>query len=304
MNLQRIALGAGNFGGIGSAPAFFGQGQAEAEAFIIMDTAWELGITHFDTADAYGGGRSETAIGRWMKTRGQRPTITTKTYNPMAEGADHGLAPDRIRRQLQSSLERLGVDHVELYLAHEFDPDTPLADTFEAFEDAQDDGLIGAYGVSNFDHGQLELAIDSGDPEAIQNGRSLLDRTDDGLLELCATCGVAYSAFSPLCGGWLAGRYRRGEPFPEGSRMTQRPEPYSHLENDRTFDALERLEEVARDRGHSLAGLALAWLLADPRVTQVVIGPSRPEHLEPVSEALGNPLSEREREHVEALCSS
>jgi len=302
VELPRIALGAGNFGGIGSAPAFFGQGQTEAEAFAIMDAAWGLEITHFDTADAYGGGRSETAIGRWMRARGQRPTITTKTYNPMAEGADHGLAPDRIRRQLRSSLERLGVDHVALYLAHEFDPDTPLTDTFEAFEDAQDDGLIGAYGVSNFDHGQLEQAIDSGDPEAIQNGRSLLDRSDDGLLDLCATCGVAYSAFSPLCGGWLTGRYRRGQPFPPGSRMTQRPEPYSHLENERTFDALEHLEDVARGRGHSLAALALAWLLADPRVTQVVIGPSRPEHLEPVREALDNPLTEREREQIEALC--
>ena len=121
--IPRIALGCGNFGGVGSAPAFFGQGQNEQEAIALMDAAWELGITHFDTADAYGGGRSEAAIGRWIKARGIRPGLTTKTYNPMDTGADHGLAPARINRQFQSSLERLGVDRVELYLAHEFDPE-------------------------------------------------------------------------------------------------------------------------------------------------------------------------------------
>src|SRR5919201_4752988 len=118
VEISRIILGCGNFGGVGSAPAFFGQGQSEEEAFALMDAAWELGITWFDTADAYGGGRSEDAIGRWCRSRGVRPQITTKTYNPMAEGADSGLSRARIERQLASSLDRLGADHVELYLAH------------------------------------------------------------------------------------------------------------------------------------------------------------------------------------------
>src|SRR5436305_8048197 len=98
--IARIALGCGNFGGVGSAPEFFGQGLGERDAYALMDAAWDMGISHFDTADAYGGGRSETAIGRWMASRGQRPAITTKTYNPMHAGADHGLAPKRIARQL------------------------------------------------------------------------------------------------------------------------------------------------------------------------------------------------------------
>jgi hypothetical protein len=85
-----------------------------------VDAAWELGITHFDTADAYGGGRSERAIGRWIHSRGVQPMITTKTYNPMDCGADHGLAPERIARQLESSFQRLGVERVDLYLAHDF----------------------------------------------------------------------------------------------------------------------------------------------------------------------------------------
>jgi len=91
--LARIALGCGNFGGVGSAPEFFGQGLSQDQAFAVMDAAWQAGITHFDTADAYGGGRSEAAIGHWIATRGVRPRLTTKTYNPMTAGADHGLAP-------------------------------------------------------------------------------------------------------------------------------------------------------------------------------------------------------------------
>src|SRR5712691_7569170 len=99
-------LGCGNFGGIGSDPRFYGGGQGADEAFAIMDAAWELGIDWFDTADAYGGGRSETIIGNWMRARGVRPLITTKTYNPMHEGGDYGLAPTRVRRQIATSLER------------------------------------------------------------------------------------------------------------------------------------------------------------------------------------------------------
>jgi aryl-alcohol dehydrogenase-like predicted oxidoreductase len=110
---------------------------------------------------------------------------------------------------------------------------------------------------------------------------------------------VAYLAFGPLAGGWLTGKYRRGVPYPAGSRMTQRPEPYQELVADRTFEALARLQAMAADRGTSRAGLALAWLLADDRVTQIVIGPGRPEHLAPVAEALAHPLTQQEQSTIE-----
>jgi aryl-alcohol dehydrogenase-like predicted oxidoreductase len=301
LTVARIALGCGNFGGVGSAPAFFGQGLTEDQAFELMDAAWAAGLTHFDTADAYGGGRSEQAIGRWIRSRGVRPRLTTKTFNPMQAGADHGLRPDRIARQLGASLDRLGLDHIELYLAHDYDPDVPLAETFGAFRAAQDDGLIGAYGVSNFDAAQLTAALADGAPQAIQNSYSLLTRQDEPeLLSLCAERGVAYLAFSPLAGGWLTGKYRRGLPYPSGSRMTQRPEPYAGFVTDRTFEALDKLAAIAAGRGTSLAGLALAWLLADDRVAQVVIGPGRPEHLAPVAEALAHPVTGPERAAIEA----
>jgi 1-deoxyxylulose-5-phosphate synthase len=294
--IARIALGCGNFGGIGSAPDFFGQGLTQDQAIELMDAAWESGISHFDTADAYGGGRSERAIGRWIAARGVRPKLTSKTFNPMREGADSGLHPERITRQLRMSLDRLGVDEIDVYLAHAFDPDVPLAETFGAFEAARDAGLIAAYGVSNFDTAQLTAALAAGAPQAIQNAYSLLTREDEsGLLPLCARQGVAYLAFSPLAGGWLTGKYRPGEPFPPESRMSKRPEPYRQFTSGRTYQALAEIGAMAAGRGMSMAGLALAWLLADERVTQIVIGPGRPEHLKPVGEALGQPLTGDER---------
>jgi aryl-alcohol dehydrogenase-like predicted oxidoreductase len=301
ITVSRIALGCGNFGGVGSAPAFFGQGLTEDQAFELMDAAWESGIDWFDTADAYGGGRSERAIGRWMAARGVRPRLTTKTFNRMEADADQGLKPDRIGRQLRSSLDRLGVGHVELYLAHEFDPDVPLAETLGTFGAAQADGLIGAYGVSNFDAAQLEAALAAGAPRAVQNSYSLLARRDEReVLPLCAGRGVAYLAFSPLAGGWLTGKYRRGAAYPTGSRMTQRPEPYREFVTGSTFDALDRLQAIAANRGTSMAGLALGWLLAGDRVAQVVIGPGRPEHLAPAAEALRHPVTAAERAEIEA----
>jgi 1-deoxyxylulose-5-phosphate synthase len=301
LTVSRIALGCGNFGGIGSAPEFFGQGLTEDQAFGLMDAAYQAGIDWFDTADAYGGGRSERAIGRWIASRGVRPRLTTKTFNPMQAGADHGLKPDRIARQLRSSLDRLGVDRVELYLAHEYDPDVPLAELSGAFGAAQADGLIGAYGVSNFDAAALAAALAAGTPQAVQNSYSLLTRQDEReVLPLCAARGVAYLAFGPLAGGWLTGKYRRGMPYPAGSRMTQRPEPYQAFVTGLTFDALDRLQAIAARRGTSLAGLALGWLLADDRVAQVVIGPGRPEHLAPVAEALRQPVTGAERTEIEA----
>jgi 1-deoxyxylulose-5-phosphate synthase len=302
VEVSRIILGCGNFGGIGSAPEFFGQGESEEEAFRIMDAAWEFGITTFDTADAYGGGQSERTIGKWMTSRGVRPELTTKTFNPMAEGQDHGLARARIARQIESSLDRLGVDGVDLYLAHAFDADVPVEGTMATFAGLVELKLIRAYGVSNFDAHQLEAALAVGKPATVQNSYSLLDRGDEGgLAQLCAELGIAYTPYSPLAGGWLTGKYRRDEPAPEGSRMSMRPEPYEHLRAAATFSALDRLTEIAKRLGVDSATLAIAWLLAQPWVTAVVVGPRRPAHLEPALNALEQPLSQAEAAEVSAV---
>jgi aryl-alcohol dehydrogenase-like predicted oxidoreductase len=273
----RLALGCGNFGGIGSAPEFFGQGESRDEAFAIMDAAWEAGIRWFDTADAYGGGRSETWIGEWSASRGVRPRLTTKTFNPMGPDDPGGLAPERVRRQLETSLERLGVERVDVYLLHDFDPAVPAAESLDAIEHAD------AVGVSNFTAGQL--APVAGRVQWIQNSYSLLDRGDEeAVIPLARSHGVGYQAFGPLAGGWLTGKYERGAPFPEGSRMTLRPGPYERYVADDVFDLLDRLRADAAGRGVSMAGLALAWVLE--RADSVVIGPRRPEQLAPALEAL------------------
>jgi aryl-alcohol dehydrogenase-like predicted oxidoreductase len=263
--VERFVLGCGNFGGIGSAPAFFGQGESEGEAHALLDAAWELGIRRLDTADAYGGGRSEAWIGSWLRARGPEvrdaARITTKTFNPMDEGHDRGLAPERVRRQLHSSLERLGVERVALYLAHEMDPETPLEETAETLEDLVAEGLVEAWGGSNVD---ADWVRDAPWCSAVQNSYSLLERGDAReLLPLCADRGVGYQAFSPLAGGWLTGKYRRGEAPPEGSRMTLRPEPYAHLRAEGVFDALEAFEARAHELGVSPAGLDLAWVVVE-----------------------------------------
>jgi aryl-alcohol dehydrogenase-like predicted oxidoreductase len=302
VEVSQIILGCGNFGGIGSAPEFFGQGETEEEAFLIMDAAWELGITTFDTADAYGGGRSETMVGKWIASRGVSPGLITKTFNPMEAGADHGLARTRMGRQLESSLERLGVDRVDVYLAHEFDPDVPANELVGTFEGLVGISLIRAWGVSNFDAEPLRSLIETGTPAVVQNSYSLLDRGDErGVVELCAAFGISYTPFSPLAGGWLTGKYKRDTPVPEGSRMAMRPGPYEHLRNEETFAALDRFAEVAAQRGVQPATLAISWLLAQPHVTAVVVGPRRPEQLEPALTALEHRLSQSEAEELAAL---
>jgi aryl-alcohol dehydrogenase-like predicted oxidoreductase len=306
IEVSRIILGCGNFGGIGSAPAFFGAGETETEAHVLMDAAWAAGITTFDTADAYGGGRSESYIGSWLHRRDagtrERIVLTSKTFNPMAEGADRGLGRERIRRQLHSSLERLGVVRLDLYLAHAMDPDSAVSETVAAFDELAAEGKIRAYGGSNVDAGWVHDALRHGRPDWVQNSYSLLDRTDEGgLLDLCAREGLGYSPYSPLAGGWLTGKYRRGEPPPAGSRMTMRPDPYRHLQEDDVFDALEAFEARALEQGTTPAALAIAWLLAHPRVTAVVVGPRRPEHLHPALEALELRLSRPEHEALARL---
>ena len=314
VSVTRIVLGCGNFGGVGSAPAFFGQGIPHEEAFRIMDTAWDLGIRTFDTADAYGGGRSETWIGQWIATNGTAVrdaiTVETKTFNPTEAGADHGLSARRIRRQVESSLRRLGLDRLPLYMAHDFDPDTPHEETLGALDTLIERGTVGAIGASNFTADQLAEAVEISGLEGlaryewVQNSFSLLEQADvDSLFPVCHEHGLGYEAFGPLAGGWLTGRYRRGADYPEGSRMTQRPAGYRKFEDEAVFDALEAFEGRAQERGVSMAGLALAWLLAVPEVTAIIVGPTRAEQLDPVREALSLQLTASEHADLRGLFS-
>jgi aryl-alcohol dehydrogenase-like predicted oxidoreductase len=300
--MDRLVLGCGNFGGVGSAPEFFGQGESEEQAFELLDAAWSLGIRTFDTADAYGGGRSEEWIGKWIAGSGNRPTIVTKTFNPMADGADRGLSRARMTRQLESSLDRLRVDSVDVYLAHAFDDDTPLEELVGTFEGLREIGLIKAWGVSNFDGAQLRALYAHGHPSVVQNAYNLLERGDEtDVIPLCAQLNISYMAFGPLAGGLLAGRYRSSDDRPSGSRLSLRPEPYEKLLTDETFDGLERFAAAAEERGISGAELALAWLLAQPGVSSIVVGPRRQQHIGLAVRALDVHLSRAEADALARL---
>jgi 1-deoxyxylulose-5-phosphate synthase len=313
LRISRIGLGCGNFGGIGSAPEFYGMGESEPQACALMDRAWEAGINVFDTADAYGGGRSETFIGRWLASKGPRVRdqilLSSKVFNPVGPGPnDRGLSRRHILRQVDASLRRLETDRLDMYLIHEPDPDTPLEETMRALDDLVRAGKVLYVGASNIEAWRLARALWVSDVgrlvrfEWVQNSYSLLDRAPEReLFPLCADQRVGFTAFSPLAGGWLTGKYRRGSPFPEGSRMTLRPEPYRHLATDSVFDALDALAADARARGHTMSALALAWVLHHPQMSAAIVGPRAPAQLDDALRALEIQLTQEERTKIAGL---
>jgi 1-deoxyxylulose-5-phosphate synthase len=309
LELSSIGLGCGNFGGIGSAPELFGRGEDKAEAFAIMDRAESEGINFFDTAASYGGGRSESWIGEWRSERGRPVLLSTKVYwSVTGDPADRGLSRGRILRELDGSLSRLGTDRVDMYLTHEPDPETPIEETLRALDELIQAGKVGAIGVSNVDGKQLSEALETSARHGVarfgwvQNEYSLLRRgPEQDVLPLCAREGLGFTPFSPLCGGWLSGKYDRSQPFPDDSRMALRGEPYSDLVNEKTFRGLDLLRAAAAERGVEPAALAIAWVLSHPQVTAVIVGPRRPEHLEPAFAAVDLQLSEQERDELADL---
>jgi 1-deoxyxylulose-5-phosphate synthase len=313
LKVSRLGLGCGNFGGIGSDPRFFGQGEDEGQAFALMDRAYDLGINFFDTADAYGGGRSEEFIGRWLQTKDKtvraRMLVSSKAFNPVGEGPnDRGLSRRHLKRQVEASLSRLGVKRLDLFLIHEPDPDTPLDETLSALDDLVRAGKIHYIGASNIEAWRLMKSLWLSDKaglarfEWVQNNYSLLERDQEReMLPLVAEEGLGFTPFSPLAGGWLTGKYATAGTFPRGSRMTLRPEPYAHLLGERTFQALARFRALAEEHGVTMAALAIAWVLSHPSTTGVIIGPRNPEHLDPAAAALDIELSMEERRNIGSI---
>jgi aryl-alcohol dehydrogenase-like predicted oxidoreductase len=311
LELSSVGLGCGNFGGIGSAPELFGRGESELEAFALMDRAQEAGINFFDTAASYGGGRSESWIGNWRRERESPVFLSTKVYwSVVGDPDDRGLSRERILRELEGSLARLQAKRVDMYLTHEPDLETPIEETMRALDEVVRAGKAGAIGVSNVDGPQLEDALAASESEGltrlgwVQNEYSLLRRESErDVLPLCTNEGLGFTPFSPLCGGWLTGKYRRSEAFPDDSRMALRGGPYSDLVNERTFDGLERFQAAAAERGVTPAELAIAWVASHPQVNSVIVGPRTPEQLEAALRGAEIRLSEAERDELAELFS-
>lgn len=310
MRVSALALGCGGFGGVGSIPELFGKGEDRDTAFALMDRAWHAGINYFDTANSYGGGASETIIGEWLRSRGHRDQLilSTKVFNRVGPGPnDAGLSRRHIMQQIDHSLRRLQTDYVDLYVTHAFDPDTPIEETLGAMTDLVRAGKVRYLGASNTPAWHLARALWASEVSSLarfqstQNEYNLLERHAEGdVLPLAADQNLAVTPFSPTSGGWLSGKYRKGEPPPHGSRMTLRPEPYQALENDRTYRAIDVLRAAAGERGVAPITLALAWVTSHPRVTAAIIGPRRVEHFDTLLPALDLRLSSEDRDALSA----
>ena len=308
MRVSVLALGCGGFGGIGSAPELFGKGEDRATAFALMNAAWEAGINYFDTADSYGGGESERAIGAWLKEckLRDRLILSSKVWYPVAGGpSDEGLSRAHITQAIGGSLRRLQTDYLDLYVPMYPDPRTPVEEMLETLNDLMRAGKVRHIGASNVTAPDVRASLAASDRlrihrvVSVQNGYSLLERDiEKDVVPLVIEERLAITPFSPTAGGLLTGKYRYGDPPPTDSRLALRPRPYQHLMTEPTFRAIDRLRAMAAERGVETGTLALAWVLTHPAVTSAIIGPRRVEHFQTWLKAIDLHLSAAERDQL------
>lgn len=269
-----MALGTMNFGS-----DWHGSGLVDEKgARALLDVAEELGVDHIDTADIYGYGAAETLLGKLLKGRRDKWVLATKVRAHMVEGdpASGGLGAKHIAEGLDASLKRLQTDYVDLFMPHYPDPDVPLAETLAALEKAVRQGKVRVLGCSNFDPAQLEQALGK-DPRfefdqvqiSLAAPRALAD-----FAALCSRENVSLTAWSPLGGGLLTGKYRAGQ---TGRRSAAKP--YPPLPEERLAPVLTLLEKVAELEGLTMSQAALGWLLGKTHVAGIVVGARRPEQL-------------------------
>ena len=263
LTVSLVGIGCNNFGWRTDA----------AGTAAVVDAALDAGINFFDTADCYGAGQSEEFLGKALKGRRDKAIIATKFGMKMGEGKE-GARPQYVRQALDASLQRLQVDVIDLYQIHRPDPNTPIADTMQALNEAVKAGKVREIGCSNFSAEQMRAARATPGPRyfaSVQNDYSLLERAADAeVLPECARTGVAFLPYFPLANGLLTGKYRKGKTFPEGSRGKDAfgPEVFT-AEN---IERVEALIAFAESRGHALLELAFSWLAARPEVSSVIAG--------------------------------
>jgi aryl-alcohol dehydrogenase-like predicted oxidoreductase len=248
-----------------------------------VNAALDAGINFFDTADIYGGGQSEEFLGRALKERRNNVLIATKFGMKMDEQR-HGARPEYLRQAVEDSLRRLGTDRIDLYQQHQPDPDVPIADTLGALNELVRAGKVREIGCSNFTGDQLreaESAVPKGGARfvSVQNQYSLVHREpEQDVLPECVRAGIAFIPFFPLASGLLTGKYRRGQPLPEGSRAHDGFGP--KVFTDENLALVESLAEFAKGNGHTMLELAVSWLAAQPAVASIIAGAKTPEQVE------------------------
>jgi aryl-alcohol dehydrogenase-like predicted oxidoreductase len=295
LEVSVVGLGCNNFGG---------RLDAAATARVV-DAAQAAGISFLDTADIYGGTRSEEYLGQALQGRRDHVVLATKFGMKVGEGRQ-GARPDYVRQALEDSLRRLRTDRIDLYQLHQPDPAVPIADTLAALDEAVRAGKVREIGCSNFTAAQLreaEGAVRDGAARfvSVQNEYSLLQREPEReVLAECERQGLAFIPYFPLASGLLTGKYRRGLPAPKGSRI----EPggrFADLLAERNLEVVERLIAFAEARGRTLLELAISWLLARPQVASVIAGATAPEQVAANARAASWQLTSADLAEIDAI---
>jgi aryl-alcohol dehydrogenase-like predicted oxidoreductase len=297
LDVTVVGVGCNNFGGRID----------EARTGEVVDAAIDAGINFFDTADMYANGRSEELLGRYIGDRRSSVVIATKFGQDMP-GQGGGATPEYVHLACDASLKRLRTEYIDLYQLHLPDPDVPIAETLGALDELVHAGKVRHIGCSNFSVEQLREANTASARRpgsarfvSVQNEYSLLDREPEhGVLGECERLGIAFLPFFPLKSGLLTGKYRKGQPIPEDTRVA-RYERYRKLLTEENLDAVEALIEYSESRGHKILELAFSWLLAHRPVASVIAGASSAQQVRANAEAANWAIGAPELREIEEL---
>ena len=303
IQVSRYCLGAMMFGAWGNPD--------HDDSIRIIHAALDGGINFIDTADVYSGGESEEIVGKAIKGRRDEVVLATKFVAPMSEDSNHrGSSRRWIIREVEASLRRLGVDHIDLYQAHRPDPSTDIDDTLSALSDLVHQGKVRAIGSSTYPAEQIVEAQWVADRRGHERFRSeqppysiFVRGIETSVLPTCQKYGMGVIPWSPLAGGWLTGRYRKDTPPPEGGRARRTPDrfDFERTENKRKLELVEDLLTLANGAGLSLTHLSMAFVLEHPGVTSAIIGPRTMEQLTDVLEGAGVRLADEVLDRIDAI---
>jgi len=294
LDVSVVGLGCNNFGG---------RLDAEQTASVV-DASLDAGINFLDTADIYGKTQSEEYLGRALRGRRDRVVLATK-FGAKVDDERNGARPEYVVRACEDSLRRLDTDYIDLYQLHTPDDTVPIADTLGALDELVKAGKVREIGCSNFSPAQLreaEAAVRPGGARfvSVQNEYSLIHREpEQGVLDECARLGIAFIPYFPLASGLLTGKYRRGQPVPEGTRLTE--ERFAGTRSEQNLELVERLVAFAEARGHTLLELAFSWLLTRPTVGSVIAGATKPGQVRGNAAAAGWRLSSEDLAELDGI---
>lgn len=285
VRVSELCFGAMTFGGKGYWANIGQVGQKEADD--LVNIAIDGGINFFDTADVYSEGMSELLLGKALGTRRNSVVLATKVRGRTGSGPnDVGLSRRHIIDSCNASLKRLGTDYIDLYQVHSFDPRTPLEETLRTLDDLVREGKVRYVGASNFAGWQLMKALAISDTQhlerfiTLQAFYSLIARDlENELVPLSLDQHLGILPWSPLGGGFLTGKYRRGKPRPEGARRSNPTAQFLQFDEGKGFDIVDELEKTARKYGATITQAALNYLLRKPGVTSVIVGARNKEQL-------------------------